>query len=82
MSKELKPNRNTDLVLQEIRRIRVGDIFSLSANWGEGWGEVIPRSADEIRAARVNRVRAATALLRAGEKVVEDRMRCGRISGP
>ena len=46
-----------DLVLQEIWRIRVGDIFSLSAKRGEGQGEVIPRSADEIRVVRVNRVR-------------------------
>ena len=38
-------------------RIRVGDIFSLSAIWGEGWGEVIPRFADEVRVVRVNRVR-------------------------
>ena len=37
--------------------IRVGDILSLSANWGEGRGEVIPRSGDEIRVVRVNRVR-------------------------
>ena len=57
VSKELKPNRSTDLVLQEIWRIRVGGNFSLSAIWGEGRGEVIPRSANEIRVVRVNRVR-------------------------
>ena len=38
-----------DVVLQEIWRIRVGDFFSLSAIWGEGWGEVIPCSTDVER---------------------------------